>query len=323
MSIPHTPTDNAIAGPAQSSQAREDINDMPTPTHTTQIRRDTVNPGNSISSGGSFAAEFRNVRLPTFWKNRPKLWFVQLESELSAYRIRSDEQKYNAIIRHLDEATMIAVADVLENPPEEQKYERLKEALVSRLSDSHEKQLHTLLHGVVLGDKKPSQLLREMRSLAGANATDDLLRTLWLERLPARIQELLLIFDNENLEKLAECADKLKDRSAAGDVTTISAVKTTKKSEGEPLQQLAQQITELTTQVRTLIQTNKAKSYNRRRSRSRQRQAKEQDQTDVPAITNSTTTDQCYYHKRFGNLARKCTPPCSNSANPSTTKQGN
>jgi len=43
---------------------------------------------------------------------------VQLETKLNAYRIRFNDMKYNAIIRHLDEATMIIVADVLENPPE-------------------------------------------------------------------------------------------------------------------------------------------------------------------------------------------------------------
>lgn len=45
-----------------------------------------------------------------------------------------------------------------------------------------------------------------MKTLAGAEATERLLRTLWLQRLPGRIQQLLLIFEGTTLEKLAECA---------------------------------------------------------------------------------------------------------------------
>jgi hypothetical protein len=35
-----------------------------------------------------------------------------------------------------------------------------------------------------LGDKKPSQLLREMRMLAGTQVKDDFLKTIFIQRLP-------------------------------------------------------------------------------------------------------------------------------------------
>ncbi|EZA59717.1 hypothetical protein X777_16517 [Ooceraea biroi] len=109
-----------------------------------------------------FASEFRNVRLPTFWKKRLALWFVQLESEFTTYHIRSDDVKFSAVIRHLDEETMIVVADALETPPPQDKYTHLKRILIERFTDSQEKQLRKLLLGIELGDKKPSVLLREM-----------------------------------------------------------------------------------------------------------------------------------------------------------------
>lgn len=86
---------------------------------------------------------------------------------------------------------MTTVADLLENPPAAGKYDNLKEQLIKRFADSHEKQLRTLLLGIELGNKKPSQLLREMKTLAGTDATEGLLRTLWLQRLPDRIQQML------------------------------------------------------------------------------------------------------------------------------------
>jgi hypothetical protein len=100
------------------------------------------------------AHEFRNVKLPTFWQKRPKLWFVQLESEFVIYRIRSGEIKYSSVVRHLDEHTMLAVADILETPPSANRYQQLKEALIARFTDSEEKRLRQLIAGVELGDKK-------------------------------------------------------------------------------------------------------------------------------------------------------------------------
>ena len=72
----------------------------------------------------------------------------------------------------------MAVTDILENPPEHDKYNKLKETLIARFTDSQEKQILMLLLGIELGDKKPSQLLRDMRALAMENATEGLLRTL-------------------------------------------------------------------------------------------------------------------------------------------------
>ncbi|KYN12433.1 hypothetical protein ALC57_15400 [Trachymyrmex cornetzi] len=194
-----------------------------------------------------FSAEFRYVRLPTFWKNRPILWFVQLESEFSACRIRSDDVKYSSVIRHLDKTTMISVTDVLENPPATDKYQKLKETLIARFTDSQKKQMRTLLMSIELGDKKPSHLLLEMRDLAGETTTEGLLRTLWLQRMPARTQEMLLIFDDANLDKLA---DKFKDHPTAVD---IHAVQTTTTSSQDNIQQLINQVAALTAKVERLI----------------------------------------------------------------------
>lgn len=87
---------------------------------------------------------------------------MNLEAEFDACKIRSDAVKYRDMIRHLDEPTMNAVADIIQRPPPTDKYETLKKVLIKRFSDSEEQQMHRLLNEMELGDKKPSQLLREM-----------------------------------------------------------------------------------------------------------------------------------------------------------------
>lgn len=258
-------------------------------------------PESATGRTESYASEFRNVRLPTFWKNRPALWFVQLESEFTAFRIRSDELKYSAIIRHLDEETMVAVSDILEDPPESDKYTHLKQALIHRFADSQERQMRRLLLGIELGDKKPSALLREMRTLAGSNATDGLLRTLWVQRLPERMQELLTMLDEVSLAKLAECADKAWDR------TSHSLAVTTSSPQDDAIARLTKQVGELSKRLDSWSTRGRSRNPFRMRSKSRDRSGHRRSSQQL----RSTETGKCFYHSRFGNSARKCTPPCS------------
>lgn len=174
-------------------------------------------------------SEFAKIKVPSFWRKRPKLWFAQLESEFDLYRVRSDDTKYHTIVRNLDEQTIITVADHIENPPATQKYENLKTALINRFTDSVEKRLCQLLSGVELGTKKPSELLRELRHLAGGTVTENVLMTLWIQRLPISTQETLAVVEDIPLAKLAELADKSLDRKA--DSISAAAVETHTRQE--------------------------------------------------------------------------------------------
>ncbi|CAD6227324.1 GSCOCG00011979001-RA-CDS [Cotesia congregata] len=64
---------------------------------------------------------------------------------------------------------------------------------------------------MTLGDKIPSQLLREMRELARGSINDDALHQLWKVRLPAWIRPYLLVSPHINdLNGLADLADRLE-----------------------------------------------------------------------------------------------------------------
>lgn len=109
------------------------------PSQPAEDDQSTLPKARQARSVEHFAAEFRNVRLSMFWKNRPRLWFIHLESEFNAYRMQSDDARYNAIVRHLDEEVIIAVADILEAPSATGKYDSLKEHLIKRFADSQKK----------------------------------------------------------------------------------------------------------------------------------------------------------------------------------------
>ncbi|XP_070158016.1 uncharacterized protein [Polyergus mexicanus] len=167
--------------------------------------------------------EFRLVKLPNFWYKQPKLWFVQLESEFLVFRIRSDDVKYSSVIRHLDEQALLAIAELIENPPEKDKYLHVKNISINRFTDSEEKRLRQLLAGVELNDKKPSDLLREIKQLAGGAISENVLYSIWLQRLPSQVQAILAVVEDCPLIKLAELADKILDRETSLQVATIAS----------------------------------------------------------------------------------------------------
>lgn len=63
---------------------------------------------------------------------------------------------------------------------------------------------------ITLGDMKPSQLLNEMRRLGDTAVPSEILKTLWLQRLPPHVQSILAT-SWDSLENLAVMADKITD----------------------------------------------------------------------------------------------------------------
>lgn len=70
--------------------------------------------------------------------------------------------KYHLVVSALDPDSLQDVADILKKPPSANLYPHLKSHIMSRFSDSADRQLQKLLTELELGDKKPSQLLRQM-----------------------------------------------------------------------------------------------------------------------------------------------------------------
>lgn len=271
--------------------------------------QESVGHSNTVES-------IKSVKIPPFWRSDPVLWFAQVEAQFHTTNTRSDTTKYFTVIAALDCAVLQQVSDLIAAPPEQQKYEALKKQLIAAFSDSKEKQLRKLLTELELGDQRPTQLLRHMKTLADNKVNDDLLKTLWLQRMPTSVQLVLSASQGVELAKMAEIADKIIEVSASNP-STIAAVAsanptpvTQRNAANEThlrnptianeLAALQQQVCALTKLVEELQTDNRRR---RQRSRSRTRSLSKTRSTD--------TNGECFYHRRFGSAARKCTRPCS------------
>lgn len=69
---------------------------------------------------------------PPFWMQAPELWFAQLEARFSLANIDSDESRFNFTILSLDCEQAVLVKDVIRGPWGYNKYEMLKNCLISK-----------------------------------------------------------------------------------------------------------------------------------------------------------------------------------------------
>ncbi|XP_029670045.1 uncharacterized protein LOC115239590 [Formica exsecta] len=305
------PVDRTPPATPGSASAPEDQQDQHANNMESSAQHTSNEPRNSAESGEINANEFRLLKLPIFWHKQPKLWFAQLEKpklwfaqlecEFLVFQILSDDIKYSTVIRHLDEQALLMVAEISERPPEKDKYVNLKNLLINRFIDSDEKRLRQLLVDVELNDKKPFDLLRELKQLAGGTISNNVLHSIWLQRLPYRVQATLAVVEGSPLIKLADLTDKIMDRESGLQVATITPSTEPCVTKSCDLADLERKISAL--EVKRSRDKSRSRFNGKRRFRSSSRNKK----------TDKKDEQTCFYHSKFGNKAIKCTIPCAMS----------
>lgn len=240
------------------------------------------------------------VRVPPFWPEEPEVWFAQVESQFVLSNITTDLTKFHFVAGQLDQEYARIVKDIIIAPPIANKYDKLKAELIKRISQSHEKKTLQLMQYEELGDRKPSQFLRHLRSLAGPQVPEDFLRTVWTSRLPPNVQIIVASQPKSDLDDVADLADRVNDIAASTTHVASIAPSAHASALEDKLAELTRQVEILSMQVK---KTNTFRNRNQQRSRSNSRQRPQSQQ-------------YCWYHDKFGNKAKKCVPPCSfNSGN--------
>jgi hypothetical protein len=235
------------------------------------------------------------VRLPPIWPDRPALWFAQPEAQFDLAGITRQRTQFNYVVSQLHQQHA-KVEDIITGPPEHEAYDRLKAELVHRLSTSREQRVRQLLSHEEMGDRKPSQFLRHLKGLA-PDVPEYFLSTIWASRLPPHIQAILAGQTEGSLDSASHLADRICE-VAPQPTTACVSPSTPDNASG-----LLERIEELSRQVASLRATDA-----RRRPRSSSRSS-ENCRSTTPG--NSPTRHVCWYHRRFGDEARKCSPPCS------------
>lgn len=246
-----------------------------------------------------------SAKLPSFWAEKPTVWFAQADAQFGICAITVDATKYQYVVSQLDTRIAAEVEDIITGPPAGRTYPNLKTALIDRLSMSEEKRVRKLLDDEEMGDRKPSAFLRHLRSLAGTSSavSDALLKTLWLRRFPAQTAAILTSQPTLDLDALATLADKVIELEPAPvpAVLAIESGKNTARDIFSCFDELQKHVIAALPLQRTRGRSAGAgHPQNRARSGSR----------SIPRAQPAASAT-CWYHTRWGDKAQKCVSPCA------------
>lgn len=243
-------------------------------------------------------------RVPDFWTDQPRLWFVQFEAAVENQKL-SDASKHNLVVTKLDKTAIQQVSDIILSPPESRKYNTLKDRLLQVFEESETRQFQKLLGEMELGTQKPSHLLRRMRDLARGKIPDPTLQIMWNRHLPPAVQAVLAVTEVKDLENLAIVADKVMEASRPADVVelashTTSPTPITSNDLIAAFEKLSLEVAELRQSRQQFRDRGRPRRFNRSRSRTRD-----------GSRSRRHPDWLCFYHYRYGVKAQRCIEPCN------------
>lgn len=265
-------------------------------------------------------AAIQHVNLPPFWPNNPCTWLLQVEAYFRLRQITSQQTRYWHLVSSLPPDVAEDFTDILASPHPSHPYDTLKEAIISRKSESEHSRLQQLITATELGDRRPSQLLRRMRQLIGGTSApqeEKLLRELFLQRLPQSMVPVLVAAGDVPVDTLAEMADRVADYSRAHSLNAMTT--SPPATAADPaLASIDNRLDAIVRRLDDFVPAHR-RSASRFQFHSRFSTSPRSpglQTTDAPRDDSSST--MCWYHRRFGASARKCTRPCSWSGNATT-----
>ena len=215
-------------------------------------------------------ANVNAVKLPAFWPQKPRSWFIPVEAQFRRAGITQETTKFDHVLAVLDPETCDRISDVAENPGDTP-YTTLKERLLKSFSLSPWQAMWQLFdYPEMAGDQQPSQFLASMKALLPPEEKADsfYFKALFIKKLPDELRGPLIGSKFETIAAMAAHADTLW--GARSVKPAIHAVQDTD-----------------------------------RRGRSPGRRDKQRRRADTPS-----NNKLCFYHTKFGKEARRCDAPC-------------
>jgi hypothetical protein len=195
--------------------------------------------------------------------------------------------------------------DIITSPPKQSPYTTLKAELVRRLTPAREHRIRQLLTLEEMGDRTAPQFLRDLRSLVPD--VPDFLRNIWSSRLPPNIQAMLAFQPEASLDAAARCADNASEVAPQPALASVGPLPDSATLQ-QKIEDLNRQVAALTAERDGLRTTSRDPSSNSRNPRptSKNRRPGSRSPTREEAAPSF-----CWYHRRFGDRAQKCTQPCA------------
>ena len=163
-------------------------------------------PGGDDGEEEKIAVNHMSVKAPPFYLKSPSTWFKQLESQFVLANITKSETKYHHVMAALPENI---ACDVI---TDSNTYPELKEAILNSLKGNKHELITQALSTMSLGDKRPSQLVTEIKRRfeeIGLAVDDAIVKSRLLSALPPNLRSALVGHDTCTLDEYAKIADSM------------------------------------------------------------------------------------------------------------------
>ena len=174
-----------------------------------------------------------------------------------------------------------------------------KKRLIDTYGSFAEKRLRLLIKGQVSTIGKPSLILNRLRGL-NTGAGDDVIRNVFLEQLSSQCGAALAISELNDLQKLAQMADKITEAAESAQPQIFS----NSTHNETPIASISSQLTQILERLEKL-ETAQRNTSNRNRPASRRNQSRSK------SSEGDAAKKLCRLHRKCGKDARHCLPHCS------------
>ena len=228
------------------------------------------------------------LKLPALWTNDTETWFCQAEAQFAIRKITEEQTKFYHVVAVLDSDSASKVKHIIRNPPQKP-YTALKQAITQKYEMTVHERAAAILAITSLGDYKPSQLMDKMMNILGPHEGGILLPYHFKSIMPDYVRNTLALSKEEDLQRLAAEADKifLAGQGQHNQVCSTESAEQPEVTEAEV-------------------------------DRIQRRQPHQRDRTH----NRKTNYQLCFYHFKFGDKAKKCTPPCDKAEKSGNSKAG-
>ncbi|GFU56964.1 peptidase A2 domain-containing protein [Trichonephila clavipes] len=142
-----------------------------------------------------------SIKVPPFLTDRSEIWFDQVEAQFQISRISLEETKFHYLVTQFEPKYVENIRDIV-NSKSDTKYTDSKNRLLSLFKESENLRIKRLLTGIELGDMKLSQLSQKLKTVATSDISEKLIKTLWLEKLPEPIKNILVVSDERESKQI-------------------------------------------------------------------------------------------------------------------------
>ena len=240
-----------------------------------------------------------------FNKSYPSLWFTTFELRLDCWGIKSDKIKTDVLLAHLADDALLAVLDIVFNNPT---YLLLKTKLLQHYEPSMSARVAQLLNPESLGDRKPSEILTFLKTNVARNdISNDMLKELFISRMPEKVRMSLCTMPHASLDTLAAAADKMTETNR---FTMFSGYDAPEYNQPAENRLLKTKLAALESKLDRIVRSNSSNQFETKPIFQKPQQSSQTSNIHSHQPQTLVENQVCYFHRKFGDRAFKCKQPC-------------